>query len=53
MKKLVIGIVAVVVLIVAAVFVVPPLIDWKIFEPRIAKMVRDATGRELRIDGDI
>ncbi len=53
MKKILIGLGVVIVVIVAAVFVVPPLIDWKSFEPRIAKMVLDATGRELHIDGDI
>ncbi len=53
MKKILIGLGVVIVVIVAAVFVVPPLIDWKSFEPRIADAVRDATGRELHIDGDI
>ncbi len=53
MKKILIGLGGVIVVIVAAVFVVPPLIDWKIFEPWIADVVRDSTGRELRIDGDV
>lgn len=53
MKKLLIGLGAVVVVIVASVFVVPPLIDWKSYEPEIAQAVRDATGRELSIEGDI
>jgi AsmA protein len=53
MKKLLIGLGVVIVVIVVAVIVVPPLINWKILEPRIAEAVRDATGRELRIEGDI
>ncbi len=53
MKKILIGLAALVAVMVAAVFVVPPLIDWKSFEPQIAKAFQDATGRELRIDGDI
>lgn len=28
-------------------------IDWNVFKPRIAEAVRDSTGRELRIDGDV
>ena len=53
MKKILIGLAAVVVLLIAAVFIVPSVIDWKSYEPEIAKAVRDATGRELCIDGDI
>ncbi|MCH7889727.1 MAG: AsmA family protein, partial [Proteobacteria bacterium] len=53
MKKLLIGLGVLIVVIVAAVFVVTPLVNWKILEPRIADMVRDATGRELRIEGEI
>ena len=53
MKKFLIGLAAIVVLLIAAVFIVPSVIDWKSYEPEIAKAVRDATGRELHIDGDI
>ena len=53
MKKILIGLAAVVVLLIAAVFIVPSVIDWKSYAPEIAKAVRDATGRELRIDGEI
>ena len=53
MKKILIGLAAVVVLLIAAIFIVPSVINWKSYEPEIAKAVRDATGRELRIDGDI
>ena len=31
----------------------PAMIDWKSYEPDIAKAVHDATGRDLHIDGDI
>ena len=53
MKKILIGLAAIVVLLIAAVFIVPSVINWKSYEPEIAKAVRDATGRELHIDGDI
>ncbi len=53
MKKILIGLAAVVVLLIAAVFIAPSVIDWKSYAPEIATAVRDATGRELRIDGDI
>jgi AsmA protein len=53
MKKLLIGMAAIVVVLVVAVFAVPAMIDWKSYEPDIAKAVHDATGRDLHIDGDI
>ena len=53
MKKILIGLAAIVVLLVAAGFVVPALIDWKSYGAEIAEAVRDATGREQRIEGDI
>lgn len=53
MKKILIGLAAIVVLTIGALFIVPSVIDWKSYEPEIAAMVRDATGRELHIDGDI
>ncbi len=52
-KKLLIGLAAIVVFLVVAVFAVPTMIDWKNYEPDIAKAVHDATGRDLHIDGDI
>ncbi len=48
MKKLALVIVGVIVLLVAAVFAAPSVIDFK---PWIISSVRQATGRELRIDG--
>ena len=53
MKKLAIALAAVIALLLIAVIVVPNVIPWKMFEPRIAAAVREATGRELRIDGDL
>jgi AsmA protein len=53
MKKLLIGLAALVVVIVIVVVVTPFLINWNSFKPDIADAVREATGRELAIDGDI
>jgi hypothetical protein len=52
-RKLAIGVLAVVILLVAAVAFVPRVVDWHLFDDQIAQAVRDATGREIRIDGDI
>ncbi|MGO8865757.1 MAG: AsmA family protein [Alphaproteobacteria bacterium] len=48
MKKLAIIVVGVIVLLIAAVFVAPSVIDFK---PLIASRVKAATGRDLKIDG--
>src|SRR5690606_16626279 len=53
MKKLLIGIGALVVLVIAAALVGPSFYDWNSLKPQIAAQVRQATGRELAIDGDI
>ncbi|MEQ8587591.1 MAG: AsmA family protein [Thalassobaculaceae bacterium] len=53
MRKVLIAIAAVVALLVAAVLVVPSLIDWNGYKPEIQTAARDATGRELKIDGDL
>ncbi len=52
-KKIGIGLLAVIVLLVAAVLVVPSFVDWNIYKDRIAAEVREITGRELSIDGGI
>ena len=44
------GVVAV---LLAALFLAPAVIDWDGFKPQIADAVRDATGKELRIDGPL
>lgn len=41
------------VIVVAAVLVVPNVINWNNYKAEIAEAVRNATGRDLRIDGDI
>lgn len=42
-----------VVVLIAAVLIVPRLIDWNAYKPEIAAAVRDATGREFHIDGNL
>lgn len=53
MRRVLIGFGVVAVLLLAAVFVVPSLVDWNGYKPRIAEAVREATGRDLVIEGDI
>lgn len=53
MKKLLIGVIAVGVLLVAAILVAPSFIDWNAHKQKITALVRDATGRELAIRGNI
>lgn len=53
MRKLLIGLGVLVVVLVAAVLVVPGLIDWNGYKPEIQAAVRQATGRDLRLEGDI
>ncbi|WPZ34346.1 AsmA family protein [Thalassobaculum sp. OXR-137] len=53
MRKVLIAIVGLVIVLVAAVLVVPSLIDWNGYKPEIQAAARDATGRELKIDGDL
>ncbi|MDF1791860.1 MAG: AsmA family protein [Thalassobaculaceae bacterium] len=53
MRKVLIAIVGVVIVLVAAILVVPSLIDWNGYKPEIQAAARDATGRELKIDGDL
>lgn len=53
MKKVLIGLGALVVLALAAVLVGPSFIDWNSYKPEIAQRVKEATGRSLAIDGDI
>lgn len=53
MKKVVIGIVALLVLLVAAALIVPSFIDWNQYKDQVRQMAKDATGRDLTIAGDI
>lgn len=53
MKKLLIGLGIVVVLLIAAVVVVPMLVPLDSYKGEIQAQVKEKTGRDLRIDGDI
>lgn len=53
MKKLLIGLVAVGVLLIAAILIAPSFVDWNAHKQQITAMVREATGRELTIRGNI
>ena len=53
MKRLLFGLLALFVLLVAAVLIVPSFINWNTFKPDIVAQVRSATGRDLTIGGDI
>lgn len=53
MKKLAYGLLVLVVLLAGAVFVLPDLIDWNAYKPRISAEVKKAIGRTLTIDGDL
>jgi uncharacterized protein involved in outer membrane biogenesis len=53
LKKLLIGLGVLLLLAVVAVAVGPRFVDWNAYKPRVIAAVRDATGRELSIDGDI
>ncbi|HEY9568890.1 MAG TPA: AsmA family protein, partial [Thalassobaculum sp.] len=53
MRKLLIGLAAVVVVLLAAVLVVPGLIDWNGYKPEIEAAAKQASGRDLRLEGDI
>jgi uncharacterized protein involved in outer membrane biogenesis len=52
-KKLLIGLGAVGVLLIAAILIAPSFVDWNAHKQKITAMVRDATGRELIIRGNI
>lgn len=53
MKKLLIGLGVIVVLLIAAVVVVPMLIPLESYKSELQAQVKAKTGRDLRIDGDI
>lgn len=53
MKGLLIALAGLVVLLVAAVFVGPGLVDWNAYRDDLAAQVRDLTGREVSIQGDM
>ena len=51
--KFVYGILAFLVLLALAIFLVPLLLDWERFKPEISEYIEASTGRELWIDGEI
>ena len=53
MRKILIGLAATIVLLLAAALVGPSFVDWNKFKPEIAERVKAATGRDLAIGGDI
>jgi uncharacterized protein involved in outer membrane biogenesis len=53
MRKTLIAVAAVLGLLIVAALAGPALYDWNQFKPLIAEKAREATGRELSIDGDI
>lgn len=53
MKKLLIGFLGLIVVLVAAVLIVPGFIDWNGYKKEIAAQAKAATGRDLTIGGDI
>ncbi len=53
MRRFLIGIAAVFGLALVAILVVPSFLDWNTYKSVIADSVREATGRDLRIDGDV
>jgi len=52
-RKLVIGLIAVVVVVLAAALIGPSFVDWNKYKPEIAERVQAATGREITIAGDL
>jgi uncharacterized protein involved in outer membrane biogenesis len=53
MKKILIGIGVLLVLLIVAVLVGPSFFDWNRYKGEITAKAREATGRDLNIDGDI
>ena len=53
MKKILAAIGALLVVLVAALLIIPSLIDWNGYKAQISQAVRDATGRELDLAGDL
>lgn len=53
MKKILAAIGALFVVLIAALLIIPSLIDWNGYKAQISQAVRDATGRELALRGDL
>ena len=53
MKKLLVVVAAIVVLVIAAAVVVPMLVPLETYKQEVVQQVRNATGRDLRIGGEV
>ena len=53
MKKVLIVLASLFVVLLLAVILVPKFINWNDYKPKIAAMVKESTGRDLTINGDI
>ncbi|KZC99297.1 MULTISPECIES: AsmA family protein [unclassified Thalassospira] len=53
MKKILVAIGALLVVLVAALLIIPSLIDWNGYKAEVSQAVREATGRELDLAGDL
>ena len=53
MKKILIGAAGLVLVILAGLLIVPNLIDWNEYKGEIASKIKDATGRDVSINGDL
>jgi uncharacterized protein involved in outer membrane biogenesis len=53
LRKVAIGVVAVLVLVVAGLLVAPSFIDWNRYRPMIAQKIGEATGREVTLAGPL
>ena len=53
MRKLLIGLAALVVLVIAAAIVIPLLVPVEAYEDRLTALVKQATGRDLKIAGPV
>ena len=53
MKKLIYALLAVLFVLVAAVLLLPSLIDWNDYKDQLARQVEQATGRDIAVDGPV
>lgn len=53
MKKILIGLGGLVAVLLAAILIVPGFIDWNDYKAEITRRAKEATGRDIVIDGDI
>ncbi|MBK1670342.1 hypothetical protein CKO28_20165 [Rhodovibrio sodomensis] len=53
MKKLIYALLAVLFVLMAAVLLLPSLIDWNAYKDQLARQVEQATGRDIAVDGPV